>query len=79
MDQEVNENRNCDRNSQSLVNQLRHETSLTINDIREMKKSVDFLIQDFKKYHLQSNKTRMSIDQFSEGLLDLEFTFKQVG
>lgn len=74
-------NINCNNgndDNQLLVNELGQETRLSIESVDLMKKSVNYLLEDFKLFHLQSNRTKMSIQQFTDGILDLEFTFKQV-
>lgn len=58
--------------------QLRQETESSIQDIDQLKKSVEYLTTDFNYHRSLSNETKMSIDVFTERISELEYLFKQV-
>lgn len=60
------------------VRQLCRETQSSFQDIDQLKKSVEFLIADFENHRSLSNQTKMSIDDYTERISNLEEMFKKV-
>ena len=63
----------------SVVQDLRRAAKSNFCEVKQLKQSVEYLIADFENHRSLSRKTNKTIEGFTERIVDLEASFKQVG